>query len=60
MPVQDIWTSTKRTATPHRVQCGPCGRVGRPATSRNEAQRYAGVHDELHHRGAPTAIVRPC
>lgn len=49
-----------RTAKPHRVHCVSCGRDGDPASTRGEAQRYAGLHDELHHRGAPTAVVRAC
>jgi hypothetical protein len=42
------------------VCCGPCDLAGEPLFHQDEADQLAGVHDALHHRGRPTAEVRPC
>jgi hypothetical protein len=48
------------TAVTWVVCCGPCDRAGEPVLHLDEAEQLAGGHDALHHRGRPTAVVRPC
>ena len=48
------------TAVTWVVSCGPCDLAGEPLLHADEADQLAGVHDALHHRGRPTAEVRPC
>jgi len=40
------------------VDCPVCGRSAGPF-GRAEAERLAGTHDDLIHRGRPTAEIRP-
>ena len=47
------------TAVTWVVCCGPCALAGEPLCHLDEADQLAGVHDALHHRGRPTAVVRP-
>jgi hypothetical protein len=46
-------------AGPWAVDCPACALAGEPLTHEDEAEQLAGVHDALHHRGRPTATVRP-
>jgi hypothetical protein len=42
------------------VDCDVCALFGLPAWHADEADQLAGIHDDLHHRGQPTATVRRC
>ena len=42
------------------VRCDVCVLVGEPVCHVEEAEQLAGVHDQLHHRGHPTATVVSC
>jgi hypothetical protein len=46
-------------AGPWVIDCTACVLAGEPLIHLGEAEHLAGVHDHLHHRGNPTAIVRP-
>ncbi len=43
----------------YAVECGACGLFGEPVRSAEAADQLAGTHDDIHHRGQPTATVRP-
>lgn len=40
------------------VQCTPCELFGEPLPDAGQAGQLAATHDDLHHRGAPTAHIR--
>jgi hypothetical protein len=40
------------------VDCFDCERHGTQAVTVEAAEQLAGLHDDLHHRGVPTAEVR--
>lgn len=44
----------------HAVDCDVCALFGPPVWLADEAEQLAGVHDDLHHGGHPTATVRRC
>jgi hypothetical protein len=48
-----------RTATGWAVDCPVCDRTREPLSHLDEAEQFAAVHDHLHHRGIPTAVVTP-
>lgn len=41
------------------VDCDHCGLWGNPLASRDQAEQLAARHDDMHHRGQPTAAARP-
>jgi len=50
--------ATTRTSA-YVVTCRPCGLRGRQGTSPQNARQLAATHDRIHHKGRPTATVRP-
>ena len=46
------------TADAVYVDCPSCEQHGRHAMPAAGAEQLAGLHDELHYRGEPTAILR--
>ena len=43
----------------YAVDCDACHLDGQPQPTADAAGQLAGVHDDIHHQGQPTAIVRP-
>ena len=43
--------------TTARYRCTACGKVSIPLGTRAEAVYFAGVHQRLHHAGAPTTTI---
>jgi len=41
------------------VDCSRCEQYGVDSTPTEGAHHLAGLHDDIHHRGTPTATVRP-
>jgi hypothetical protein len=45
--------------TGYAVDCDTCGEYGRPQPTSEAASQLAAIHDDMHHRGVPTATVCP-
>jgi hypothetical protein len=58
MPVLSS-TPTRTTAPLWAVDCPVCQRTGAPLSHLDAAEQLAAVHDDLHHRGIPTAAPIP-
>ncbi len=46
-------------AANYAVDCPTCGVYGPPVGTSDAAEQLAGVHDDMHHQGEPTADVHP-
>jgi hypothetical protein len=45
--------------TGYAVDCHACGPHGEPHPTPAAADQLAGLHDDIHHQGVPTATVHP-
>jgi hypothetical protein len=45
------------TATGYAVDCDTCQLFGQPLPTADAAAQLAAIHDDIHHRGAPTAAI---
>jgi hypothetical protein len=52
--------TTTATAAPddYAVDCAACELFGEPVDQAEAADQLAATHDDIHHRGKPTATVR--
>jgi hypothetical protein len=49
---------SRRGTAMYRLHCPACGQPGVTRTNRREVQALANTHNQMIHRGQPTATVR--
>jgi len=61
-PDADLFTAAPYGTAAHTgyaVDCLDCELFGQPVGNSGAAAELAGIHDDIHHRGVPTASICP-